>query len=162
MIHGLLNQMRAEALGVMNNRDDIVDGLVKNFDPNTYTCKVLLQPSGILTGWLPIWSPWVGNGWGLFMPPVPDTAVAVIPKNGSMDGAFVLPACFSDVDRPLPVDQGECWFVHQSGSMIQLLNTGAIVLASGGHTMTFVDGMVTFDCPISAPYVYTDDVRPRS
>ena len=40
-------------------------GTVTAYDPDNYAVKVQLQPTGEETGWIPLSSPWVGNGWGL-------------------------------------------------------------------------------------------------
>jgi len=147
----LLNSMRQQAAGVVGMIDHPRIGTIQNYDPATYTCKVLLQPEGALTGWLPIQAPWVGNGWGMFCPPGPGVAVAVIPKEGSYDAAFILPGFFNDEEKPLAVAQGEFWLVHQSGASVKLTNNGEVtitaptinlngnVLCSRGDTGAFMD-----------------------
>ena len=44
-------------------------GSVTSVDPTQGTVRVQLQPESVLTGWLPVLSPWVGAGWGLSCPP---------------------------------------------------------------------------------------------
>ena len=38
-------------------------GLVTSVDPATATARVTLQPENVLSGWLPLLTPWVGNVW---------------------------------------------------------------------------------------------------
>jgi hypothetical protein len=65
-------------------------GLVTSVDPATATARVTLQPEGVLTGWLPLLTPWVGNGWGLVCPPSPGDQVLVIPQEGDAEhGLFI-------------------------------------------------------------------------
>ena len=40
-------------------------GIVSSVDPASATARVTLQPEGVLTGWLPLLTPWTGSGWGL-------------------------------------------------------------------------------------------------
>lgn len=140
MMGHIMNQMRQQAEGVMNGIDQPVVGIVQSYDPNTYSCKVLLQPSGSLTGWLPVLSLWAGNGWGMFAPPVAGVAVAVIPKHGSLEAAFVLPAFFNDEERPLSVPQGEFWLVHKSGASFKFTNDGKLAVNDGHGASVVLNG----------------------
>lgn len=138
MTHRLLNNMRQQALGVLNTIDCVRIGTVQSYNPNTYSCTVLLQPEEIITGWLPIISPWAGNGWGVFCPPVAGAAVAIIPREGALDAAMLLPAFFNDVERPLPCPQGEFWLVHKSGSCLKFLNNGDVEIVTQRDLMATV------------------------
>jgi hypothetical protein len=48
-------------------------GLVTSYDPKKHLAKVALQPSGELSGWLPIEEGHVGNGWGHLVGLTPGT-----------------------------------------------------------------------------------------
>ncbi len=77
MISALANAMRTQAALMDGARALVMLGIVQSFDPNKYAVKVMLQPDGIETGWLPLTSIWVGNNWGLFAPPNPGDMVDV-------------------------------------------------------------------------------------
>ena len=49
------------------------------------TARVTLQPEGVLSGWLPVLSPWIGAGWGLCSPPSPGDQVMVLAQEGDAE-----------------------------------------------------------------------------
>jgi phage baseplate assembly protein V len=147
------NQMRQQAQGVLNMLDHGKSGIVQNYDKTTYSCRVLIQPENELTGWIPIMSLWVGNGWGMFAPPAPGAAAIVLPREGLSDAAFICGALFNDVDRPRPVDQGEFWLVHESGASFKLTNNGALAINDGNGASVTLNG----DGTVSSSGMWTHD-----
>jgi hypothetical protein len=113
-------------------------GKVTSVDPREGTVRVQLQPEGVLTGWLPVLSPWVGAGWGLSCPPSPGDQVLVLPQEGDAENGVVAGRAWSqDVGVPnTPV--GELWLTHRSGSYLRLLNDGTVAVRGDLH----VDGDV--------------------
>lgn len=101
-------------------------GVVQSFDPATYTARVLVQPEGHLSGWLPVLAQWVGNGWGMFCPPSPGDQVKLMPQENSGQSYVIVGGVFSTVDQPLPALSGEFWLVHANGQFIKLCNNGTI------------------------------------
>ena len=130
MMGHLQNEMKRQALGVVNSMDHARIGIVQNYKP--YMCKVLLQPENVLTNWLPIHSAWIGNGWGMFAPPPSGSSVWVVPVEGSLDAAYVLPGFFDNEHQPLATPQGEFWLMHQSGSGLKFNNNGDVSLVAFG------------------------------
>jgi phage baseplate assembly protein gpV len=136
MINGLLNQMRLQASLQSNSRATTRLAIVTSFDPSTYTAQVMLQPeddvepSNSLTGWLPVFSPWVGNGWGLFCPPSPGDLVEVQFQEGCWETGFVCLRGYNDISLPLAVGSGEFWLVHKTGSFIKITNDGNISIST--------------------------------
>jgi phage baseplate assembly protein V len=120
--------------------DHVRVGTIVSFDPNTYSCKVMLQPENVLSGWIPILSPWVGKEWGLFAPPGAGVAVAIIPREGELDAAMILPGFFNDEERPLSVEQGEFWLVHESGASFKLTNDGKLAVNDGNGASVTLNG----------------------
>ncbi len=136
-MQAILDHIRRQANGAVNGIDQVRIGIVTgNYDPTTYSCKVLIQPGdktypdGYLTGYLPIKGIWGGNGWGLFAPPPAGSKVAVIPVEGSLEAAYIDPFFFYEDHQPVPVPQGEFWLVHQSGSALKFLNDGTVELSA--------------------------------
>lgn len=101
-------------------------GTVASYDPSNYTVKVTLQPEGATTGWMPLVSAWVGNGWGMFSPPSIGDQIEVQFHDGDFDAGVACQRFFNDQARPLSVQPGEFWLVHKSGSFIKLLADGSI------------------------------------
>ena len=110
-------------------------GTVTSVDPNTATARVLLQPEAVLSGWLPVLSPWIGAGWGMSCPPSPGDQVLVLAQEGDAEHGVIIGRAFSDTASPPPAPAGELWLFHASGSFIKLLNDGTIGM-QGNVTIT--------------------------
>lgn len=123
----LLSQMKLH--GAMASRPDNTStrwGIVTGYDPDSYCCKVLLKPEDAMTGWLPISSPWVGNGWGMFAPPSIGETVDVHFQEGNIDAGYVQQRFFNDDTRPVHSESGVFYLIHKSGSAIKFNNDGTV------------------------------------
>lgn len=109
-------------------KQDTRCGLIDSYDENTYSVKVRLQPANVLTGWIPIASCYVGDGWGLQVGPNIGDAVVLQAQEGGGDAAIVVGSMFNDVDRAMPVPSGEMWIRHKSGSFLKFKNNGDVEL----------------------------------
>ncbi len=104
--------------------------VVDSYDPVHYAARVLFQPENKLSGWLPVMTPWPGNGWGLYCPPSPGDQVQVLfQEDGQGTGAVCL-RTYSNQVRPLTVNSGEFWLVHQKGTFLKLTNDGKVLINS--------------------------------
>jgi phage baseplate assembly protein gpV len=101
-------------------------GTVVSVDPARHAAKVALQPEGVVTGWLPVLSPWVGAGWGLSVPPMQGQQVFVLPQDGEGDHGVIVGGAWSDRSPTPGAPVGEVWLVHQSGSFIKLVADGTV------------------------------------
>lgn len=101
-------------------------GKVTSVDPALGTVRVQLQPEGVLTGWLPVLSSWVGPGWGMSCPPNPGDQVLVLPQEGDAENGVVVGRAWSEGAAVPNTPAGELWLTHKSGSYIRLLNDGTI------------------------------------
>jgi phage baseplate assembly protein V len=101
-------------------------GNIISVDPNTYTARVMIQPDNVPTGWLPIKSEWIGNGWGLVAVPNTGDQVSLIPHDGDANNLVIVGRVYSQQQRPPVGVPGEFWLVHVSGAFIKLTNAGAI------------------------------------
>ncbi len=129
-MRGLLNAMRLQAQSGQLAHTRI--GTVSAYNPANYCAKVMIQPENVETGWLPVLSPWIGNGWGMFAPPTIGDLVEVQYQEGDFDAGMICLRFFNDADRPLSVPSGEFWLVHQSGSSLKFHNDGTVQLISIG------------------------------
>ena len=128
---GQLNIMRREAMHAASQTATVRIATVTSYDPNNYAAKVLIQPEGYETGFLPVTSPWTGNGWGMFCPPTPGDVVDVHFQEGGKQAGFVALRHYGDQFRPLPVPSGEFWVVDKLGNYFKF--SGGKVLLNG-HT----------------------------
>ncbi len=108
--------------------------VVSSVDTTTFTARVMIQPEGVLSGWLPLITPWVGNGWGLVCPPSPGDQVLVIWQEGDSEHGIVVGRLWSNSVTAPSAPVGEFWLVHQSGSFIKLQNDGSISSAAPSWT----------------------------
>ncbi len=99
---------------------------VSSVDTATSTVRVVVQPEGLLSGWLPVTSCWIGNGWGFVCPPQAGDQVVVLWQEGDAEQGVVVGRLWSNGIPPPQAPAGECWFVHGSGSFIKLHNDGSI------------------------------------
>jgi phage baseplate assembly protein V len=100
--------------------------IVTSVDPTTFTARVTVQPENVLSGWLPIASPWVGNGWGMASAPAPGDQVIVVWQDGDAEQGVIIGRLWSDAATPPNAPTGELWLVHQTGSFLKLHNDGSI------------------------------------
>jgi len=124
----LLNAMAATAR--QSGKNATRQGVITAYDPNCYAVKVQLQPTGEETGWIPLSSLWVGNGWGLAAGPMMGAVVEVEFDSGLMGVGMATCQFYNDVDRCPGPPSGEFWLVHQSGSMLKFLNSGEVLLSA--------------------------------
>ncbi len=118
-------------------------GTVYDYDLASYSVRVQIQPTGEITGWIPIGAEWVGNGFGMAIGPNIGDQVRIDPLEGSKQIAVMGKRFFNDVDTPLAVPSGECWLVHSSRSLIKLLNNGDIEIHSSRNITATADGDIT-------------------
>lgn len=107
--------------------------VVSSVDPRTACARVLQQPEGNLSGWLPILSLWTGDGWGLVCLPRPGDQVLVLFHDGDAASGIVVGGLYSDNRQVPAAPLGEFWLVHGSGSHIKLLNDGTVHVAGDLH-----------------------------
>ena len=106
---------------------------VTSVDPTRPAVRVTIQPEGVVSGWLPVLSPWVGAGWGMSCPPSPGDQVFVLAQEGQADHGVVVGRAWSD-QMPTPqAPSGELWFVHQSGTFLKLASDGTIRINGDLH-----------------------------
>jgi len=113
-------------------------GIVTSVDTERGAAKVKLQPDGIITGWLPVLSNWIGEGWGIACPPSPGDQVLIIPQEGYGEHGIIVGRSYSDQKRPPNAPIGEFWIVHKTGTALKLTNDGKIRIKGDLH----VDGDV--------------------
>lgn len=136
MIGALTNEMRLQAQ-LADPHAQMRMAQVRSYDPNNYAVKCLLMPENVETGWLPVASNWVGNGWGLFTPPSPGDWVALQFAEGDIDAGMVAGRLWTGLAPPVAVPSGEFWLVHRSGSSLVFHNDGSVVLnTQAGLTAT--------------------------
>jgi phage baseplate assembly protein gpV len=152
------NAIRMHAVAAQNLHAKPKIGTISGYDPNRHAVKVLLQPEGNETGWIPLGALWVGNGWGMFAAPNLGTQVEVTFVDGNPEAGSANLRFFSNVEQALPVASGEFWLVHQSGAFFKLTSDGKATF-SDGHGATVAlngDGTIT---SAAKSWTHTGDVN---
>jgi phage baseplate assembly protein V len=140
MRDAILNAMRLQARRATAHKTISRYGTVTSYDPNKYSAKVLIQPEGIATGFLPVAAPWAGNGWGFFAPPSAGDQVVVVFIDGEITAGHVLQPCFNTSVQPLSVPSGELWIVHKNGQFAKFTNDGKLTFGDGHGASLEFDG----------------------
>jgi phage baseplate assembly protein V len=125
----MTNLQRREAQRVLSQVGLVRMAVVTSYDPSNYAAKVRIQPEDTETGFLPITTPWVGNGWGMFSPPTAGDVVDVHFQEGGKQAGFIALRHFGDQFRPLKVPSGEFWLVDKLGNSFKF--SGGKVLVNG-------------------------------
>ena len=129
----LLNIIKAHAGSLDYGAGQPRFGVVTSVDINSACVRVSLQPENVLSGWLPVLTPWAGAGWGLVCPPSPGDQVMVLAQEGNAEHGVIIGVAFSTSQLPPAVPVGEFWLIHNSGSFIKLQNDGTIRLNGNLH-----------------------------
>lgn len=133
-----LNIMRQQASLVNNSIASTAIGTIVAYDQSQHYASVQLYPadpddassSPMITGMLPIFSPWVGANWGMFSPPAIGDIVEVHFQEGSLQNGYIGMRTWNLGHPPLSVPSGEFWLVHQTGSYIKMKNNGEIDIST--------------------------------
>jgi phage baseplate assembly protein gpV len=128
-----LNAMKAQAAALDRGQGQARFGVVASTDAARHAVRVRLMPEGVLSGWLPVLTPWAGAGWGMFCAPVPGTQVLVVAQEGEAEHGVVVGAAFSDPRPPPAASPGEVVLRHQSGAEIRLAADGTVRIAGNVH-----------------------------
>ncbi len=129
----LPNVIKSHALHLDQTTGQAKFGTVTSVNTANATARVTIQPEGVLSGWLPIMSQWIGNGWGMVCPPAPGDQVLLVPQEGDIEQGVIVGGVFSVKQVPPSAPIGEFWLIHQSGSSLKLCNDGTIRIAGDLH-----------------------------
>jgi phage baseplate assembly protein V len=136
----LLNSIKMHASSMDQSQPVARWGVVQSVDAASMTAKVMLQPEGVLTDWLPIASSMVGSGWGLVHAPAAGTQVVCLPDGGDHESYVIIGATWSTAARAPASAEGEFWLVHSTGSKIALTNDGHVTVTdAGGCSLAFTN-----------------------
>ena len=129
----LLNALKAQSGAQDSTAGQPRFATVTSVDPSAGTARVQLQPEGVLTGWLPVLSPFVGAGWGISCPPSPGDQVLVLPQEGDAEHGMIVARAWSKAASAPATPVGELWLTHKSGSFVRLLNDGTVRVRGDLH-----------------------------
>lgn len=124
----LLNQIKAAIRAELASVQPPRTGTIVAYNPTNATVRVALEPTGAETGWIPLKSVWVGNGWGAAFGPSLGDPVEITFEGGDI-GAPSAGLRFFNVKLRAPVAQsGECALVSKAGSLIKMTADGNVTI----------------------------------
>lgn len=126
------NHMRLQAALAAGRVGKPKAGTVTEYDPTTYSAKVMLQPEEIETGWLPIATAAAGPSWGIYAAPINGAQAMVLFLEGDREVGWIAGFLASDEDPPPQPGPpaGEFWSLHKSGSFLKFTNDGDVLLTT--------------------------------
>src|SRR5579883_2404718 len=144
-IEDILNRVRLEVWRIIARFAHPVTGIIQSYDPQTHAVKVQYQPSGNLSGWIPLGAAGVGNGWGVYVGPHIGQAVTIGFHYGDHEAPFIISRQVTESDPPVAVNEGEIAIKHESGTLISLLQDKSLTLqqAEGANLKLLDDGSIT-------------------
>lgn len=144
MTDKLLNAFKMHAGAMDSGLGRTRIGVVTSVNPDNHTAKVMLQPDGVLTSWLPVR---VAQAGVAVLPPV-GKQVTVEAQEGDGEHGIVTGIIYSDLDLP-PKTQGAYgqageFLVVIGGASLYLNNGGSVIARdSSGAVLTLAQGTVT-------------------
>jgi phage baseplate assembly protein gpV len=143
----LANAIRMQALLAGNRKTGTKQGTLTSYDPANYCAKVLLQPEGFETGWLPIATIGAGNGCGIQVGPTIGLLCDVEFTEGDKDNGKVTKFYFNDVDRPIAgVQAGQIAIQDSSGNSMKFdPASNSLAILSGTFSVTANGGDVVIN-----------------
>jgi len=121
-------------------------GLVTSWDPNKHLAKVMFQPEGHETGWIPVHTMAAGDGFGHMTGLMPGDGkttgdqVEVEYQEGDFETGAITSRIHSQVDTPPVVQSGEQLFMTPFGSSTKLANDGSVTTTDKGGSIIKQDG----------------------
>lgn len=138
-------------------------GLVTSWDPNKHLAKVMFQPEGHETGWIPVHTMAAGNGSGHMTGltagdgKTTGDQVEVNYQEGDFETGAIVARLHSSVDMPPVVKSGEQLFATpgQIGSSIKLADDGSVTHTDKSGSVVKQDGTGQISAsPASGKIVY--------
>jgi phage baseplate assembly protein gpV len=121
-------------------------GLVTSYDPDKYLAKVVFMPEGQESGWLPIETGHIGNGFGIAIGLTPGDGketgdqVVVRYQEGDVESGKIVQRVHSDKEKPPRVESGEMVQWHEKGGKIFFKKDGSILIEDGHGASHTYDG----------------------
>lgn len=123
-------------------------GEITEYDPEQYAVKVMIQPEGFETGWIPIKMLSGADGWGVFIGPDQGAQAILEPVEGSRENFVMIGVLPSDDAKPPSggPPSGEIWMVHKEGGLMQFKPAGLVVVQAATYQVEGVEGA---DCALT-------------
>lgn len=120
-------------------------GLVNAYDPVAYRVKVVLQPEGIETGWMPILTLMSGSSFGVYAAPSQGNEALVFGLEGDAQVLVCLGFLNNVEDVPPTIQSGEVKVIAKAGGSMAMTQDGHVTVAdeSGSTLVLSNDNKIT-------------------
>lgn len=158
MTDQLVNAIKRHVSAMIGQVGQTRVGIVTSVNTANYTARVMVQPEGVLSGWLPMAATMVGGGWGLVSPCSVGEQVAFLAQEGDAEHGIIVARLFSNQQQPPKIytDQyaqgntsyiqpGEIGLVHKDGTFLRLIGGKVLI-----HGDLYVDGIIQATKDISS------------
>lgn len=135
-----MEQVKHSAQELAKAHQYVLEGYITSVDPNApFKVRVMLEPYEIETGWLKIGTPYLGNGFGLILPPPEEnTPVKVIFDMGDLSSGTVIACVPNDnISYPSGVDSQTMGLIHKSGSFFKISSDGTVTIKGKNQTQSW-------------------------
>jgi hypothetical protein len=145
--HGdLENLILSTVERVLAGRRSERHALVTSYDPDKHLAKVTFMPEGQESGWLPIETGHIGDGFGIAIGLTPGDGkktgdqVIVRYQEGDFESGKIVQRVHSDKEKPPKVESGEMVFWHEKGAKFFFAKDGSLTIQDGKGGKIFFDG----------------------
>lgn len=118
-------------------------GEISSLNPAKFLARVMLQPLGVETGWLPIGTIYGGPGYGIVGLPLLGAQVLVLFDGGDLNCGKIIMTTFNEVDKPPAIEPGQLLISTASDAQILLGANGEITLNGGTQAVARVGDTAT-------------------
>jgi uncharacterized protein involved in type VI secretion and phage assembly len=123
----LADYIQHEIARALASQPGIKAAEVSAYDPKRHAIKAMLKPDGIETGWFPMHTSHVGNGFGVTMGPNIGDQIVVGFLGHNMNNPVHLGRLHSDKEQPPTVNAGEMLMKDQNGNSIKFTASGIAI-----------------------------------
>jgi hypothetical protein len=146
-IDSWLDVVRREAQHVVDARERKSTLVATGYNPDTHSVKGILVPHGVETGWVPIATHGIGNGWGIVVGPKVGDPQKLDGDQFDVEFEFGDPntpvarhRVFSNPDKPPVVQSGEILLKHESlGNLFFKQDNSVLLQYKNTNTQLFFD-----------------------
>ena len=172
----LLNGLKRHVGAMLDAVPQARWGVVASVDNTRPAVKVLFQPEGVQSGWLPVLQGGAGNSWTVLAPISPGSLAFCVPEAGARGGDYVVTGFAHNDGSTIPAASAtngtggtqntaaQAWtademlIVHKSGSVLRMCANGDIYLRPASGTLK-IDGNLTANGDVSDRHGSLDRLR---
>jgi hypothetical protein len=133
MMNELLDILRREAQAAAQ-RQQPATLTVTSYNPEKHAVKGTIKPYGIESGWIPIGTAAVGDGFGVAIGPCVGDQFNLEFEGGDPNSARATHRLFSNDAKPPKVESGEVAIFSKFGHKISLTKDNKMVIEAKGDT----------------------------